>query len=229
MPNYLPENLVILILSISTAFTTFLYLREYNRRKKSASQTDRFLQNLQQKGYASLHDSIQKSREILTEAELEGVKTVAQSKIQTSKLEDQYQKELTDIMKSSEEAIVRSQAEVVQFIQGLARRGQDFEVASQRSVQERVNQMFDNLEQRLADFLLSTEQKSVSSIELEIKGARQLVESYKAQQLKLIDENIIAMMEQTLSLVLSKKLSLKEQLELVYEALEKAKVDKFVV
>ncbi len=43
------------------------------------------------------------------------------------------------------------------------------------------------------------------------------------------DENIIAMMEQTLSIVLAKKLSLKDQLDLVYEALEKAKVEKFVV
>lgn len=228
MPELL-NNPVILILSISTVIASLFYLREYNRRKKSESQTDRFLQDLQQKGYASLHDSIKKSREILTEAELEGVKAVAESKIQTSKLEDQYQRELADIMKSSQETITKSQTEVVRFIQGLAKRGQDFEMASQRSVQQRINQMFDNLEQRLADFLLSTEQKSVSSIELEIKGARQLVESYKAQQLKLIDENIIAMMEQTLSLVLSKKLSLKEQLDLIYEALEKAKVDKFVV
>ena len=228
MPELL-NSPVILILSILAIIAILLYLREYNRRKRAESQTDRFLQDLQQKGYSSLHDSIKKSRDILTEAELEGVKAVAESKIQTSKLEDQYNRELTAIMKNSQETIIRSQTEVSQFIQGLAKHAQDFEIASQRSVQERVNQMFDNLEQRLADFLLSTEQKSISSIELEIKGARQLVESYKAQQLKLIDENIIAMMEQTLSLVLSKKLSLKEQLDLVYEALEKAKVDKFVV
>lgn len=228
MPELL-TNPTIVLFGITTVLCTLLYIREYSRRKKIESQADQFLSDLQQKGYASLHDSIKKSRDILTEAELEGVKAVAESKVQTSKLEDQYNRDLTTIMKSSEEAIARTQTEVTQFIQGLAKRGQDFEIASQRSVQERVNKMFDDLEQRLADFLLSTEQKSISSIELEIKGARQLVESYKAQQLKLIDENIIAMMEQTLNIVLTKKLSLKDQLELVYEALEKAKIDKFVV
>jgi len=81
----------------------------------------------------------------------------------------------------------------------------------------------------LSDFMVQTAQQTTSSIELELKSTRQLIDTYKSEQLKLIDENIVAMMEKTLSIVLAKKLSLKDQLELVYEALEKAKVEKFVV
>ena len=47
-------------------------------------------------------------------------------------------------------------------------------------------------------------------------NARQLIETYKSSRLKLVDENIVAMLERTLSLVLVKKLSLKEQTDLVY-------------
>lgn len=76
---------------------------------------------------------------------------------------------------------------------------------------------------------MDSQQRSVQSIELELKAARQLIETYKQQQLKVIDENVIAMLEKTLSLVLTKKISLQDQVELVYEALEKAKAEKFIV
>ena len=114
-------------------------------------------------------------------------------------------------------------------MQDLQKRSGEFEQASQSSGQERINQLFERLETKLSDFLIQTEQKTTSSIELELKAARQLLDTYKSEQLKLIDENIMAMMEQTLSLVLAKKLSLKDQLDLIYEALEKAKIEKFIV
>ena len=111
----------------------------------------------------------------------------------------------------------------------LQKRSAQFEQSSQSATQQRISELFERLEQKLSDFLIQTEQKTTNSLELELKATRNLVEGYKAQQLKLIDENIIAMMEQTLNIVLGKKLSLKDQLDLIYEALEKAKIDKFVV
>ena len=77
--------------------------------------------------------------------------------------------------------------------------------------------------------MVQTESKTATSIELELKASRELIETYKTQQLKLIDENIVAMIEQTINIVLGKKLSLKDQLDLIYEALEKAKIEKFIV
>jgi hypothetical protein len=56
-----------------------------------------------------------------------------------------------------------------------------------------------------------------------------LIDTYKVQQMNVIDENIMAMLEKTLSLVLAKNLDLKDQMDLVYESLEKAKAEKFVV
>ena len=163
------------------------------------------------------------------EAELEGVKLVADTKFVTAKLEQQYNNKLGEIIKQSETNIAAAQNQLLQFMSDLQKRSQEFETAGQKAGQDRINQLFDNLEQKLSDFLIQTEQKTTSSIELELRSARQLIETYKNQQFALIDENIIAMMEQTLNLVLAKKLSLKDQLDLVYEALEKAKVEKFIV
>ena len=44
----------------------------------------------------------------------------------------------------------------------------------------------------------------------------------------LLNNNIVAMLEKTLSLVISKKLTLKDQVDLVYEALEEAKIERFI-
>ena len=62
-----------------------------------------------------------------------------------------------------------------------------------------------------------------------MQAARNLIDTYKRQQLNLIDEHIIAVLERTLSIVLAKKLSLEDQVDLINEALEKAKTEKFII
>lgn len=207
--SYLPIDPAVLIASATAIVAILLYLREYNSRRKN---------QFQEKGVEILHDSIKKSQAILAESELEGIKMAAETKLDTQKLEAQYQKKLEE-----------TQNQLVQYMAGLQERSKEFEEASQKTIQDRINQIFANLEERMGQFLIAAESKTTSSIELELKSARQLIETYKSQQLKLIDENVLAMMEQTLNLVLGKKLSLKDQLDLIYEALEQAKGEKFIV
>lgn len=92
---------------------------------------------------------------------------------------------------------------------------------------DKVNQVLLKFEQNLADFLSKAENQSLESINLELRSARQLIDTYKSQQFSIIDENIIAVLERTISLVLKEKLTLKDQLDLVHESLERAKLEKF--
>ncbi|OGE25587.1 hypothetical protein A3C26_03510 [Candidatus Daviesbacteria bacterium RIFCSPHIGHO2_02_FULL_39_12] len=229
MSAYLLENPVVLIFTIFATVAVFLYLREYNLRKKFESADQKTLDEFRQKGLEAFHQSIKKSQNILGEAELEGVKVVADTRFATSKMEQDYEKNLQAIVAQSQQAITAAQNQFLEFIQSLQLKSRQFEDISLKKGEERINRMFGTLESNLSDFLVSSEQKTLSSIELELKAARNLIENYKEQQLKLIDENIIAMMEQTLNIVLAKKLSLKDQIDLVYEALERAKLEKFVV
>lgn len=225
----LPIHPSIIILAITTFIASFLYLREHAKRSKLESEGERFLKEVQEKGWETLHQSVEKSQDILGQAELEGLKVLAQSRVETSRLEKHYAEKIIQLINESQQTIAASQEKLLQFMADLQKRSQEFQDASQRSGEQRINQLFEGIETRLSDFLVQTAQKTTSSIELELKASRQLIEGYKEQQLKLIDENIIAMMEQTLNIVLGKKLTLKDQLELIYEALEKAKIDKFVV
>lgn len=218
MPIYLLSNLPALGLGLLVIILTILYLREYNLRRKQAAEEERISKQIRDQSF-----------HMLEAAEIAEEKVIADSKYSTSILEEEYRRKLENLFKNSQESITAAQSQLIGYMQDLQKRSQEFEEAARSSSLQRINSLFQRLEARLSDFLVKTETATTSSIELELKSARQLIEAYKAQQLALIDENIIAMMEQTLSLVLAKKLSLKDQLDLIYEALEKAKVEKFIV
>ena len=223
------QNPASIILAFALVVALVFYLYEHNLRRKLESEGDKFLEGLKEKGWETLHDSIKKSQDILGEAELEGVKVLAESKLGTSKLEQDFTSKLAEALNESRQSLSLAQAELIKFMQDLQKRSVDFEEAAEKTAAERINQLFDRIENKLSDLMIQTEQKTTASIELELKSTRQLIETYKNEQFKLINENIIAMMEQTLSIVLAKKLSLKDQVDLIYEALEKAKIEKFIV
>ncbi|MBI2018933.1 hypothetical protein HYS96_04500 [Candidatus Daviesbacteria bacterium] len=214
----LPANFVIFIIGAIAVITILLYLREYFLRKKILHEQQIISQQTRQK-----------SVQLLGAAEQAETQLLSSNIYFAQKLESEFRAKLDKMLQNSQATIDTQTNALTKFLSNLQTKSVESEEMQRKTIEQTINQMFANLEQRLSDFLTSTEQKTTQSIELELKGARNLIESYKAQQLKLIDENIIAMMEQTLNIVLAKKLTLKDQLELVYEALEKAKVDKFVV
>ena len=207
-----------IILGFSTTLALILYIREYFLRKKASAEQEKI--SIQTR---------QKSIQMLNAAQMAETHVISEGNYATQKLISEFKTELENLIKTSSTSITSSQDQLIKFMRDLQKRAAEFEEASRKATEQRINQIFERLETKLSDFLIQTEQKTTSSIELELKSTRELIETYKAQQLKLIDENIISMMEQTISLVLGKKLSLKDQLDLVYEALEKAKIEKFIV
>lgn len=196
---------------------SLLYLKEHKLR-----------QNADQRSSAIAKETQLKSIELLDAAQAADVKILSEDSVIAKQAEDYFKTKFGQTLNSSMQAVTDSQKELITFLGQLKTISEQAQTQSQRSVEERVNQMFERLETRLSEFLMKTEQNTTSSIELELRSARQLIEGYKTQQIALIDENIVAMMEQTLSIVLAKKLSLKDQLDLIYEALEKAKAEKFL-
>lgn len=217
------ESLLIIALSAATIVLALFYHEEKTQEDLPPDEKSRSI----------LHRAYQKAQTILGNAELEGVKVVADSKVAARNLEGKYEEELTKISEELETNftthVTKAEGEFVKFLDELRTRSEQMQLLSQEFTKQKVNEIFERFEQNLTNFLTSTEQKSVSAIELELRAARELVNTYKTQQMALVDENIIAMLEKTLSLVLAKKLTLSDQLDLVYEALEKAKTEKFIV
>ncbi len=209
--------IAILVTGAIAVVASLLYIREYFLRKKGSSEQQRISMETRQKSF-----------QILRAAEMAETQVIADGNYATKKLLADFTTQLQTLITESAKTLTSSNNQFVKFMEDLQKKSAEFEESSKNIAEQKINQVFDRLENRLSDFLVQTEQKTTSSIELELRAARNLIETYKEQQLKIIDENIVAMMEQTLNIVLAKKLSLKDQLDLVYEALEKAKVEKFV-
>jgi hypothetical protein len=153
--------------------------------------------------------------------------TVVNQDIQKKQAEfDQFMAHLTSVLDSKTDASVNQFAS---FLENLKQQSQKSQAADWEGAKTRVNELFESFETKLADFLLQTEQKMMLSVDLELKSARQLIDTYKVQQMNIIDENIVSMLEKTLSMVLAKNLNLKDQMDLVYESLERAKTESFLV
>ncbi len=178
-----------------------------------------------------VEDASKKANEIISQAEAQGLKIATETKLDA----ELFKKELDAKMDQSiKETQAKYEAEITKTFaqyQAFLKQLEDRSVVSQQDYENmmkaRINELLFSLEQDLTSFLNSSEQKSTESLGLELKSARQLIDTYRSQQLKLIDENIIAVLERTIALVLKNKIDLKDQLDLVYEALEKAKIENF--
>jgi len=224
MPEILTvENLLLIALSAATLILALFYHDEKTNKENETTDA---------KSHSILYRAYRKAQTILGNAELEGIKVVADSKVAARSLEGKYEEELErvsqDLEKNFTQHVTEAEGEFVKFLDELRTRSEQMQLLSQEFTKQKVNEIFERFEQNLTNFLTSTEQKSVSAIELELRAARELINTYKIQQMALVDENIIAMLEKTLSLVLTKKLTLSDQVDLVYEALEKAKSEKFI-
>ncbi|MBI2595351.1 hypothetical protein HYW46_01290 [Candidatus Daviesbacteria bacterium] len=218
----MPELPAVLFLLLSLG--TFLVVY-YRILKKEEPKEEVELEKARSKGFQIIHNAIKKAQVILGEAEIEGIKVSAQTKLESKKIEERFDAQLGIFT----DRLDKIQEDYNNYLNSLRVSAGTSEDKNNEVIRQHINQIFDRLEQSLVESFNQTQQQSIHTIEMEIQSARQLIERYKLQQLKLIDENIIALLESTLSLVLAKKLTLKDQLDLVYEALEKAKIEKFIV
>lgn len=178
----------------------------------------------------------EKLNQAVTEAQKEQASLNSEAVRQFATLEQTFKEHLDNLeggakgqMDALYQKISAAETNYEKFLQTLGASTQQAQFQSVETAKQKVDKLFEDFEVKLADFLLQSEQKMMLAVDLELRSARQLIDTYKVQQMNVIDENIMSMLEKTLSLVLAKNLDLKDQMDFVYESLEKAKGEKFVV
>lgn len=233
MPDIDFVNIIVLLVAGICAFVFFYLQKKHGQPHPQKDSYD-------EKGYQTLHDASKKAQAILGMAELDAIKISADTRFYKEKLENQVQKELENVslltseefsryLKEMQSNLEKSTKDFENYLNYLKTEGDAQKNTNQDLIKTQIAQTFVKFEENLSQYLMDTQQKSIQSVELELKAARGLIDTYKQQQLKIIDENVIAMLEKTLSLVLAKKLTLQDHIDLVYEALEKAKAEKFII
>lgn len=173
------------------------------------------------KGFEIVHKAMDKAQAILGNAEIESIKTVADTRVQNSKLEAKYEAQLTLMA-------VKAEGEFTKLLQDLAVRAEQSQLLLENAIAEKTQEIMERFEKNLATFLSSSEYQGITAINTEITQVRKAIEEYKKVQLQAVDENIKTIVEETVAKVLSKKLTLQDQMDLIYKSLEEAKKEKWI-
>lgn len=209
-------NIIYIILGASALIAVAAYFHERQKYQKLVNDNpNQVIKQAEQESANILHKALQRAQNILSKAEDEGVEKVKE-------LEGEYESKISTELSQAEAAFVK-------YLESLRAKGYQLQAISQQAIDNEARQMFQRLEEKLTSSLQTTQAQSAVAIENELKNMRQMINNYKLQQLALIDENIVAMLEKTISLVLSKRISLEDELDLIYRALDKAKTEKFIM
>lgn len=221
----MPQLPLIALLFLTLCGALFIYKRD----KRSPEDV---LKELQRESRKILGGAIKKSQNILEKAEEEGLEIIDESKTASKGLSRKYEAELASVAEEMEKElrtqVTHAEKEFVAYLDSLKAKTEKIESRLESMIQARIEATFTNFDAKVTDLLSQTQSRSFASIEEELKNARRLVDEYKTQQMKLVDDNVIAILEKTINIVLAKKLTLRDQLDLVSDALEKAKIESSV-
>lgn len=223
----MPEQLLsrqtlILIPILSSLSFLVLYFWEYQKRRKAERESLRFKSvKMDEKSLHLLHNAFKKAQAILGKAELEGVKMVADTRVTNREMTEKYGERLFNKM---DEAV----SDFVRFLDEMRVKSEQTQLLSAKQTEARTAEIVAKFETGLAKTLNLMEQKGVGAIQTELTATKQLIEAYKTKRLTQLDESIVAILEETIATVMAKNIPLKEQADLIFEALEKAKQDKLI-
>lgn len=211
-------------LLISQILTLFIVI---GMRRRSVKPTDTLLRESQAKTHSIIYKAVQQANKILVAAELKGLQLIGKEKLTSNELTDQFNSHLAAIERAMQEQLERNaeHAEAVygEFIQSAETAINDHINKNQKMLEEKANAMIERTESLLTQFTGDLEAKVKGDVERELAKAAEEIEQYKANRMRVVDERIVDILEEVLRVALDKKMSLADQSELIYKALEDAK------
>ena len=206
---------------------------------------DYIVKQAEHKAQQITYDAMKKSREMLVNAEIAGTKIIAKDKVESSKIEELYEEKLDELANKTKELLEKYAHEAEEnaektksLLEKYAAGAQQSFTALTASLEESVIKAIKDNEQVIRDEAVSVSQKMAatfdslekrfkdqieSNIKQEFATAKEVIKTYRREQLALIDTYIVALVERTSAIALQKELSLDEHVKLIHRALEEAK------
>lgn len=203
------------------------FMRAMQDFKKSHNPDEEALKRTKTKSSEILQEAMRKANDILAKAEKEGLDVLSSEEKTGKSLTEDYKKHLTEIEQMLEDALKKSLAAADESYQSFAdsvgKKVGEHLKQNEEILKERAEQVITKSEQVLTQVSNEVQSSVKKQVEAELSSVRDEIAEYKRQRMRIIDERIIEMLEDVIKVTLEKKLSLVEQSELVYKALEEAK------
>ena len=275
MSVFLPEitgtEILLLLVAFLLTVAIFLLIMLLRSSDKVHKLTypvyDYIIKEAQHKAQEITYDAMKHSRDLLVDAELEGIKVIAKEKIDSRKIEEEYEQqlstlteqtkklleeytrkatgELQNITKTLEQSIrnnlqnvEKTGSHATEELQSLTKtlektihdnlkRVEEAGTEGVKRSEELTEQILEELSKRLSHAFENLEgsvkDKIQENIEKEFDSVREIIDMYKKKRMDMVDNEIIALIEQTTTLALQKKLTFREHTDLLFAALEEAK------
>lgn len=232
-----------LLLIVGLLFT--LLKNAKNATKLTYPIYDYILKQAQHKAQQITYDAMKQSREMLVTAEIAGTKVIAKDKVESAKIEKMYEEKLGELADKTKELLEKYGHEAEKntektraLLDKYAQEAEHSFSSLTTSLSESVIKGIKNNEQVIRDEAVRVSQKMTatfdalekrfkdqieSNIKQEFATAKEVIKTYRKEQLTLIDTYIVTLVERTSAIALQKELSLGEHVKLIHRALEEAK------
>jgi hypothetical protein len=199
----------------------------FQMRKRPPEHSGGLFRESQAKTHSIIYKSIQQANKILVAAELKGLQLLSKEKVTGEELSRHFKEHLDAIEKALEGHLERNAKHAEDtygtFITTAETSINQHINQNQKMLEEKAQAMIERTESLLTTFTASLEAKVKGDVEKELQAASAEIEEYKKNRMRVIDERIVDILEEVLRVALDKKLTLADQSELIYKALEDAK------
>jgi hypothetical protein len=234
MPSIADISLTIAIILLAT-----LYLRESFLRRRLVKQESQQLDKAHISAQQIIDDAVKKSQELIYQAETASIKIVSESKAELNQGQTLYSTELKHILQQFEagianemhsvhERVASSQTIQEKFLADLSTKFSQFQKSTEETLSKDAAKATEGFGEQLTESLRQISDQASTAVEKDLQKEHENVKRFEESQIKLIQENLAAILERTLELVLTKKLTLGDHIDLVNESFEEAKKEKFL-
>lgn len=174
-----------------------------------------------------VQDALSKANQIVSQAEKKGVDLLAEEEKKGITLAQDYKAHFEKVEAFLKEQFDKSAQsagqEYTDFIKAIEAKVNEHIGETQKNLSTASSGLVDSMQKSLEKMSADVDKRVKDQVEHALDEARSEISEYKKRRMKVVDERIIDMLEDVIKVTLEKKLSLVEQSELVYKALDEAK------
>lgn len=238
----LPMNttvlIILLFIVIAVAVSQLGVILYFVNFIKKNQLHDGAIKDAQEKSASVIAAAVAKSNDLVAKAQEDQIEKVSEESKKLEDLAKQFEQtvnqleqtttsELTSTAKEATESLETVAESSEKTLQTLATDNQEALknlVATDRKVlEEKTDSMINQSSQVFQQFMTQLSTQVREQLAGELDTAKKEIDMYKKERIGAINEKIIDILEETLVATLGKKLSLKDEGEFVFQALETAK------
>lgn len=223
--QYLLFALILIVLVLSAVIIYLLRNEDY--KSKEPGSKEKIIKKAEQASDTIIERAVTRAQQILSSAQLKRISFLSTEKQIGRQITDLYRRDIekleAELREQFEKNTLSADKTYQEFISSVEKKIQDSLDKNRKTIEEKASVFIDSAATSLTEFTSELEKNIKNQIESEMKKTRMEIEEYKTQREKIIDEKIIDILEEVFRKTIDKKLTLSDQSDFVYQALEEAK------